>query len=1484
MTQKRPSPDKQPVAGGMDMSKLLDIKNNLPQSPEIQELYLDTKKSLKGLLAYLEDPVIDSSVATTKFQEAMKQYEEAISHNDLKPDRQQTLTELTKEIREKINSLNITMEKPKESTPEAGEKPAVPTQPPQEISPTIDKAEYEVRYKKLAENFAEVKRQIEDQSFSANKGLIELQILNKEKIELTGQVNSLGLDINTQSSILEFNLYINELKRKVRSEMEAKKNILSDNFTALKNKIDTGTLAPEEIELELKNLKNEKNDVGRDLVALREEDKLVAEINEFLRNHKPTTPKEPAATVATPEPIPTPPENSSSAEPTEEEKLEAQKAYDRELTRGENNGEFKLRRRPNKKEKERLAKQELIDKINSANDFDQLYDILREIGEINTSRVKYSSDELIATIENYRQEPTKENELEITNGGGLRGKVLDLQQSNNSPQPPEAPAENPAATAIPSETEPADNLADWNRDKFLSPDGDLPEQGAEGLATAEETPSAEPSETMQEADELLRGLEAQEQERAFAAAAEANQESIEIELSPAEKQKMTSEAGNFGLTLENLNEIEGFSELTYGQRRLILENLKQITLGRIQEEGYQNFNEQTSQKSWPKKLWRNITQKYQIAKAEKEVANNLMSGGLETHRTVLEQLTMGIQEMGTTAHEKTDGSLVIDFIPTPDPADSTPETRREVEKFNEIANQIAHIPYEWTLPSATKKQKEEHEKLRQEYNKARREILIGWNTVDIVSLQKAEATIKLNQFANQHPAAEKIILQIKDQAVWQKALNNIVTERGLMFASGYVTRSLFVSLIGTIGLPLAAGAVGGYRGYKRGQDTISRNEKGSRGENKVVNMREELSEISKTLAENNPSLSRQRKIELTDRQTKLKKALEQEKAKNFNTAVGAKSLADKLAKLNEKIESLSPDDEEYTKTLVELKVRTNYTKRKVLDGQVSFGDKDEKIDNQYDLIQTVIEAETKLQILTTVGRSNVEKRLDEILKINNLKLDKKQKAYVRKQIAIGAAYGATFASLGLATKHLIDNIFPLEDLPTGKTGGAAAQIGDETVEPKPTATEVPTPLRAPSVVEASSAAATPAMETMSYDIGSNGDFPTLDQALRRVVTKSFDVGSDKTLQASEGGQIENVLANVREIFKGRSIAGISHEDLEKYATFDKGKLEITDYDGLKKNIIDPLIERSEEKVGTNSPAIDFARETSEKKWQEILDQQLGKNEATVAQDFDTNPVETSTPNSSIVEKTAIKSELEELTPAKDKYPDLEKITIKTPNHPPENIPAPTALSYEKAIMNLGDRFGLSTQAAKQLTELGLSHKVEGLNADGTIVAGGRFDSMTRMFAQDGFAGLFDERGQLDKGQIDIFNNLYDLKARPEVIKTAINFTDRLQWEPARELALAKALAFPDKAEYWQAVFGKDLIPNSPKVVEITKKGDLWLKKIDGVQGSIVIDPTDKKIMLTNIYDRTGRFAQPARAFSFKKQSFAEALAKTREVIMSAKNS
>ena len=177
--------------------------------------------------------------------------------------------------------------------------------------------------------------------------------------------------------------------------------------------------------------------------------------------------------------------------------------------------------------------------------------------------------------------------------------------------------------------------------------------------------------------------------------------------------------------------------------------------------------------------------------------------------------------------------------------------------------------------------------------------------------------------------------------------------------------------------------------------------------------------------------------------------------------------------------------------------------------------------------------------------------------------------------------------------------------------------------------------------------------------------------------------------------------------------------------------------------------------------------------------------------------------------------------------------------------------------------------------------VAGLAADGQIEPGGRFDVMTRLFSRDGFNGLFDGRGHIDKTQIEIFNRLYE-KVDLEKIKSVLDFTDRLGWEPERELALAQALAFPDQTKYWQAVFGEDLIPNGPKVVAFTKNGDLWLKQINGLKGSIVIDPANQKIMLTNLYDRQGRFAEPARAFSFKTQSFAAALAKARQVVMAAR--
>ncbi len=120
-------------------------------------------------------------------------------------------------------------------------------------------------------------------------------------------------------------------------------------------------------------------------------------------------------------------------------------------------------------------------------------------------------------------------------------------------------------------------------------------------------------------------------------------------------------------------------------------------------------------------------------------------------------------------------------------------------------------------------------------------------------------------------------------------------------------------------------------------------------------------------------------------------------------------------------------------------------------------------------------------------------------------------------------------------------------------------------------------------------------------LGADGAYKNVDQALRRLVVDNMDISGD--FDAVEAAKAENVLANIRELINGRSVAGMSSEDLKGIVSINEdGDLVIEDYNKFS-DLNDKLFERANNPIDgiTNkSDAIAYVDNTGVERWQEMV--------------------------------------------------------------------------------------------------------------------------------------------------------------------------------------------------------------------------------------------------------------------------------------------
>lgn len=449
-----------------------------------------------------------------------------------------------------------------------------------------------------------------------------------------------------------------------------------------------------------------------------------------------------------------------------------------------------------------------------------------------------------------------------------------------------------------------------------------------------------------------------------------------------------------GIKAEHLQEIHGFPQCSEGQQLLVLENLRQLALGRIQEEAEGKVGEEMRSAGWAGKLWKSVSKQYQIAKAEKAVADDIMKGGMAVHGKVLEQLVGGMRSQGPEVKVGDDGkTLEIGFVSGL--KNLSEQNQSTIDAFNKAANVLARMPYEWSLETARESEKKWYADAKQEYDSLRRKMLDviidhSLSTGEsMVAMNDIEDRVRMMQFLQNHPDLEGKLDDLEDQDAWRAIFSSMITERGIYMASGYAGRTVLAGTLGWIAAPAVATVMGGIAARKRAQDELHAREIAARKG-------------------------------LKDKSTE---------AKNF---VSVSNLSHKLEKSLYKVLE-SKEEEGHVKAAVSLKTRIEYTRKKLEKGLVDFGaEAHNRVWEQYDLFQLLSRAEAAVGVYSGENKELTE-RLSRFLTFKDKKIQAAQKRYILNETMKGAAYAAGFSLAGAGVRHLSELVADRIAVPAGES-------------------------------------------------------------------------------------------------------------------------------------------------------------------------------------------------------------------------------------------------------------------------------------------------------------------------------------------------------------------------------------------------------------------------------------------------------------------
>lgn len=463
----------------------------------------------------------------------------------------------------------------------------------------------------------------------------------------------------------------------------------------------------------------------------------------------------------------------------------------------------------------------------------------------------------------------------------------------------------------------------------------------------------------------------------------------------------------FGFAAKELQEIPGYAKLTEGQKEMVFENLRQVTLGRIQEEAEEEHKKNTTESKFLGRVWQGISKRYQIAKLERGKFKELESGGIATHGKFLEKLIAGAKE-GPEATRNPDGTLEIKFVSEKAYKelvghDANDREREFIGSLNASITNFAKIPDEWALPSATKKEKKEYEAAKEQYENARHTLIEHMNNGrgGQYALEKAfglDEKVAMTQFLSSHPNVERELQTINSKTLWVRAFQNVATERGLYFMFGAASRSVAVGLLGAIGAPLAAAGMGGFIAHRRAKETLREDARLARkGSTKM-----ETSNLYRPARDSEGNIIRN-----------LDGSIKQEFAKQVRRESRDYVKADVLAKrIDSLIQKIGASDQKSGIHLKHLDRLIQLTESKLEDGLVNFGKDAQRIENQFTLTKRLGMA--RAHLFEKKYGHEFHERLDSALAGRNEKISREQKKYMRSQVIRGALLAGAFAGAGRA--------------------------------------------------------------------------------------------------------------------------------------------------------------------------------------------------------------------------------------------------------------------------------------------------------------------------------------------------------------------------------------------------------------------------------------------------------------------------------------
>ncbi len=288
-------------------------------------------------------------------------------------------------------------------------------------------------------------------------------------------------------------------------------------------------------------------------------------------------------------------------------------------------------------------------------------------------------------------------------------------------------------------------------------------------------------------------------------------------------------ADELNINKEDLEAIDGFGDLSTGQQMLACENLHQLILSRVEEEGEIKQQKAYEEANWMGKRRKGMSKKLQIAKHEKESAKEFREGGIALHKDSLEKLINGMHEDGPQV-EYIDGEIKILFSRELGIQDIDANVEALMADFDNVAQDFSKISDEYRYDTATKKQRQQYRDQKNLYEEARGKLLKQceeeYNSKEaIIKMVGVDMRVHMNQFLNHHPEAVEELGKIADKGVVARSVAKFLSAKVAYSGMGFMGRSMATATLGLATAPVTAAILGTGFALRRSSRELKRMDK-----------------------------------------------------------------------------------------------------------------------------------------------------------------------------------------------------------------------------------------------------------------------------------------------------------------------------------------------------------------------------------------------------------------------------------------------------------------------------------------------------------------------------------------------------------------------------------------------------------------------------------------------------------------------------------